>query len=152
MLPCIVVTRAMTLRMRSHGGLGGLVAVEQQTRRRNGVAVWSVRCPPHRATCTIQPQHFDEAACSSKLLAMAVIQTETLRRRELFRCVGNRTQRGTLDSSRAFSRTRRVMNWAHENPDRNFSADTPDESKPTSLRDLLKASEVADYFDEMARM
>ncbi len=44
------------------------------------------------------------------------------------------------------------MNWAHENPDRNFSADTPDESKPTSLRDLLKASEVADYFDEMARM
>jgi hypothetical protein len=44
------------------------------------------------------------------------------------------------------------MNWAHENPDRNFSADTSDESKRTSLRDLLKTSEVADYFDEMARM
>jgi hypothetical protein len=44
------------------------------------------------------------------------------------------------------------MNWAHENSDRNFSADTPDESKLTNLRDLLQTSEVADYFDEVARM
>ena len=47
---------------------------------------------------------------------------------------------------------RRVMDWAHENADRNFSADAPDQSKTTNLRDLLKTSEVADYFDEMARM
>jgi hypothetical protein len=44
------------------------------------------------------------------------------------------------------------MNWAHENADRNFSADAQSESKTTSLRDLLKTSEVADYFDEVARM
>ena len=45
---------------------------------------------------------------------------------------------------------RRVMNWAHEDRDRN--ADPPTDSGMTSLRDLLKTSEVADYFDEMARM
>ena len=44
------------------------------------------------------------------------------------------------------------MAWARENPDRNFSADAMDESKPTDLRALLKTSEVADYFDEVARM
>jgi len=44
------------------------------------------------------------------------------------------------------------MNWAHENPDRNFSADATNESKPTDLRALLKTSKVADYFDEVARM
>jgi len=43
------------------------------------------------------------------------------------------------------------MNWAHENPDRNFSADATNESKPTDLRALLKTSKVADYFDEVAR-
>ena len=45
---------------------------------------------------------------------------------------------------------RRVMD--HENADRNFSADAPNASNTTSLRDLLKTSEVADYFDELARM
>jgi len=44
------------------------------------------------------------------------------------------------------------MNWARENPDRSFSADAPSESEPTKLRDLLKTSAVAVYFDEMARM
>jgi hypothetical protein len=44
------------------------------------------------------------------------------------------------------------MNWAHANADRNFSADPPTDSRTTSLRDLLKTSEVADYLDEMARM
>jgi hypothetical protein len=44
------------------------------------------------------------------------------------------------------------MNWARVNPDRNFSADTTNESKPTDLRALLKTSEVADCFDEVARM
>jgi hypothetical protein len=44
------------------------------------------------------------------------------------------------------------MDWAHENPDRNFSADASTESKTTNLRDLLKTSDVADYFDEVARM
>jgi hypothetical protein len=43
------------------------------------------------------------------------------------------------------------MHWAHQNADRNFSVDASDESK-TKLRDLLKTSEVADYFDEVARM
>lgn len=44
------------------------------------------------------------------------------------------------------------MNWARENPDRNFSADAPSEGKLTDLRDLLRTSDVADYFDEVARM
>jgi hypothetical protein len=44
------------------------------------------------------------------------------------------------------------MNWAHENADRNFSAGPAPDTRMTSLRDLLKTSEVADYFDEMARM
>jgi hypothetical protein len=44
------------------------------------------------------------------------------------------------------------MNWAHENADRNFSAGPSPDTRMTSLRDLLKTSEVADYFDEMARM
>ena len=44
---------------------------------------------------------------------------------------------------------RRVMD--HENADRNFSADAPNEGK-INLRDLLKTSEAADYFDELARM
>jgi hypothetical protein len=44
------------------------------------------------------------------------------------------------------------MNWGRENPDRNFSADTRNESETTNLRDLLKTSDVAGYFDEMARM
>jgi hypothetical protein len=44
------------------------------------------------------------------------------------------------------------MAWAHENADRDFSADAPSDSNATSLRDLLKTSEVADYFDEVARM
>jgi hypothetical protein len=47
---------------------------------------------------------------------------------------------------------RRVMNWARRNADRNFSAGPPTDSRMTSLRDLLKTSEIADYVDEMARM
>ena len=43
------------------------------------------------------------------------------------------------------------MDWAHENADRNFSADAANEGL-ADLRDLLKSSEVADYFDEVARM
>jgi len=38
----------------------------------------------------------------------------------------------------------------HENADRNFSADAPNEG--VNPRDLLKTSEAADYFDELARM
>jgi len=47
---------------------------------------------------------------------------------------------------------RRVMNWALATADRSFSADPPTDTRMTSLRDLLKTTEVADYFDEMARM
>ena len=43
------------------------------------------------------------------------------------------------------------MDWVHENADRNFSADAPNEDQ-ANLRDLLKTSEVADYFDEFARI
>ena len=46
----------------------------------------------------------------------------------------------------------RVMIWAHENADRNFSANPQADGRVTNLRDLLKTSEIADYFDEMARM
>jgi DNA replication initiation complex subunit (GINS family) len=43
------------------------------------------------------------------------------------------------------------MHWVHDNADRDFSADAPNETE-TELRDLLKTSEVTDYFDEVARM
>jgi len=43
------------------------------------------------------------------------------------------------------------MNWADKNADRNFSADAQDQGRRTELRDLLKTSGVADYFDEVAR-
>jgi hypothetical protein len=43
------------------------------------------------------------------------------------------------------------MDWALENADRNFSADGANEGL-AKLRDLLKTSEVADYFDDVARM
>jgi hypothetical protein len=44
------------------------------------------------------------------------------------------------------------MNRAHANADRKFSANPPTDTGMTSLRDLLKTSQVADYFDELARM
>jgi hypothetical protein len=43
------------------------------------------------------------------------------------------------------------MNWASDNPDRNFSADATD-GELTDLRELLRTIDVAEYFDDVARM
>ena len=43
------------------------------------------------------------------------------------------------------------MNWAPDNPDRNFSADRLDDREAQALRDLLKSSEVASMLDEVIR-
>ena len=43
------------------------------------------------------------------------------------------------------------MNWARGNPDRDFSADCLDEQEAQQLRDLLKSSDIASIFDDIAR-
>lgn len=44
------------------------------------------------------------------------------------------------------------MRWAIDNPDRNFSADVPAGANQADLRDLLRTSEMAEYFGDAARM
>ena len=43
------------------------------------------------------------------------------------------------------------MNWARDNPDRDFCADPIDEKEAQELRDLLKSSGIADIADEIIR-
>ena len=43
------------------------------------------------------------------------------------------------------------MNGARGNPDGDFSADHLDEQEAQQLRDLLKSSDIASIFDEIAR-
>jgi hypothetical protein len=43
------------------------------------------------------------------------------------------------------------MNWAHDNPDRDFAAGATDEDAQ-SLRDLLNTSDIAEEFDKAARI
>jgi hypothetical protein len=43
------------------------------------------------------------------------------------------------------------MNRARGNPDRDFSADCLDEQEAQALRDLLKSSDIASIFDDIAR-
>jgi hypothetical protein len=43
------------------------------------------------------------------------------------------------------------MNWARDNPDRNFSAGYMDDEEAHALRDLLKSTDIASSFDQVAR-